>query len=47
MLFLDYQLMMDLYLELTRHDAPYLIFPYFSVTSVTRYFSFVYKRLYF
>jgi len=46
-LFLDCQLMMELYLELPRHDAPYIIFPYYSVTSVTRDFSFVYKHSYF
>jgi len=46
-LFLDRQLMMEPYLELPRHDTPYLIFSYFFVTPVTRYFSFVYKRLYF
>jgi len=41
------QLMMELYLELPRHDFTLVIFPYFSVTPVTRYFSNVYKRLYF
>jgi len=41
------QLMMELYLELPRHDFTLVIFPYFSVTSVTRYFSNVYKRSYF
>ena len=46
-LFLDRQLMMELYLELTRHDLPYLIFSYFFVTSMTRDFSFVYKHLHF
>ena len=38
-LFLDCQLMMELYLEPPRHDLTLVIFPYFSVTSVTRYFS--------
>ena len=33
------QLMMELYLELPRHDFTLVIFPYFSVTPVTRYFS--------
>ena len=46
-LFLDCQLMMELYLEPPRHDFTLVIFPYFSVTSVTRYFSNVYKRSYF
>ena len=46
-LFLDCQLMMELYLEPPCHDFTLVIFPYFSVTSVTRYFSNVYKRLYF
>jgi len=46
-LFLDRQLMMEPYLELPCHDTPYQIFPYFFVTPVTRYFSFVYKRSYF
>jgi len=41
------QLMMELYLELPRHDFTLVIFPYFSVTSVTCYFSNVYKRSYF
>jgi len=41
------QLMMELYLELPRHDFTLVIFPYFFVTSVTRYFSNVYKRSYF
>ena len=41
------QLMMELYLEPPCHDFTLVIFPYFSVTSVTRYFSFVYKRPYF
>jgi len=41
------QLMMELYLELPRHDLTLVIFPYFSVTPVTRYFSNVYKRSYF
>jgi len=41
------QLMMELYLELPRHDFTLVIFPYFSVTSVTRYFPNVYKRSYF
>ena len=41
------QLMMELYLELPRHDFTLVIFPYFSVTSVTRYFSNVYKCSYF
>jgi len=41
------QLMMELYLELPRHDFTLVIFPYFFVTSVTRYFSNVYKHLYF
>ena len=40
------QLMMELYLELPRHNEPSIIFPYFSVTPVTRYFSLVYKPLY-
>jgi len=34
-LFLDCQLMMEPYLEPPHHDLPYIIFPYFSVTSVT------------
>jgi len=46
-LFLDCQLMMELYLEPPRHDFTLVIFPYFFVTSVTRYFSNVYKRSYF
>ena len=46
-LFLDCQLMMELYLEPPRHDCILVIFPYFFVTSVTRYFSNVYKRPYF
>ena len=37
-LFLDCQLMMELYLEPPRHDFTLVIFPYFFVTSVTRYF---------
>jgi len=41
------QLMMELYLELPRHDFTLVIFPYFFVTPVTRYFSNVYKRSYF
>jgi len=41
------QLMMELYLELPRHDFALVIFPYFFVTSVTRYFSNVYKHSYF
>jgi len=41
------QLMMELYLELPRHDLTLVIFPYFFVTLVTRYFSNVYKRSYF
>jgi len=45
--FLDCQLMMELYLEPPRHDFTLVIFPYFSVTSVTRYFPNVYKRSYF
>jgi len=40
------QLMMELYLEPPRHDYILVIFPYFPVTSVTRYFSNVYKRSY-
>jgi len=46
-LFLDCQLMMGLYLETPRHDFTLVIFPYFFVTSVTRYFLNVYKRSYF
>jgi len=46
-LFLDCQLMMELYLEPPRHDFTLVIFPYFFVTSVTRYFSNVYKHSYF
>jgi len=46
-LFLDCQLMMELYLELPRRDEPYIIFPYYSVTPVTHDFPFVYKHLYF
>jgi len=46
-LFLDCQFMMELYLEPPRHDFTLVIFPYFFVTSVTRYFSNVYKRSYF
>jgi len=46
-LFLDCQLMMELYLEPPRHDLTLVIFPYFFVTSVTRYFPNVYKRSYF
>ena len=46
-LFLDRQLMMELYLEPPHHDFTLVIFPYFFVTSVTRYFSNVYKHLYF
>jgi len=46
-LFLDCQLMMELYLEPPRHDCTLVIFLYFFVTSVTRYFSNVYKRSYF
>jgi len=46
-LFLDCQLMMELYLEPPRHDCTLVIFPYFFVTSVTRYFSIVYKHSYF
>jgi len=46
-LFLDCQLMMEPYLEPPRHDCTLVIFPYFFVTSVTRYFSNVYKRSYF
>jgi len=44
-LFLDCQLMMELYLEPPRHDCTLVIFPYFFVTSVTCYFSKVYKAL--
>ena len=46
-LFLNCQLMMELYLEPPHHDCTLVIFPYFFVTSVTRYFSNVYKRPYF
>jgi len=46
-LFLDRQLMMELYLEPPHHDFTLVIFPYFFVTFVTRYFSNVYKRSYF
>jgi len=45
-LFLDRQLIMELYLELPAYDEPYYTWLHYSVTPVTCYISLVYKCLY-